>query len=219
MPGAPSKRRRGRRELAGIEVLGLVLSNCASGFSREGVTVLPRAKRACGVRQKHMKRMVIGMDRQKTSTFVNMIRRLVMGLKALILKEQTTKGIDAKEDPARGRLPAIITYLRHNYEQSKIPENQLASTFVNFIWPADHTPGSLVTSSLPVPEGGLRRLCLFRARREPCNCLLLFHRQVSRLIDPAGCGRSAWRDQGSFSPPWKNDRVRWGCNLSRVGRG
>ena len=33
---------------------------------------------------------------------------------------------------------------------------------------------------------------------------------------PAANGRCAWRDQGSFFPPWKNDRVRCGCNLNRV---
>ena len=97
----------------------------------------PRAKRACGVRQKRPERLEIGVDRQITSTFVNMIRRLVMRLKPLILKEKTTKGIDAKEDRAQGRLPAIITYLSHNSERSDIAKNQITSTFVNFTWPRD----------------------------------------------------------------------------------
>ena len=125
---APSKRLGDMRELAGKEVTQLALLASALGFSKE-------AKRACRVRQKRLERMVIGMGRQKTSTFVNMIRRLVMGLKSLILKEKTTKGIDAKEDPAQGRLPAIITYLRHNSERSDIAKNQITSTFVNFTWP------------------------------------------------------------------------------------
>ena len=127
---APSKRLGDMRELAGIEVTQLAPLDCALGFSKE-------AKRACTVRQERPQRLVIGMDRQITSTFVNMIRRLVMRLKSLILKEKTTKGIHAKEDPAQGRVPAIITYLRHNSERSDIAKNQITSTFVNFTWPHD----------------------------------------------------------------------------------
>ena len=137
MPAAPSKTPGDMGELAGKEVSQLAPSDCALSVSKEDPTVLPRAKRACGVRQKRLERMVIGMDRQKTSTFVNTIRRLVMGLKSLILKEKTTKGMDAKGDRAQGRLPAIITYLRHNSERSHIAKSHITSTFVTFAWPHD----------------------------------------------------------------------------------
>ncbi|MGD0662543.1 MAG: hypothetical protein ABSD38_31185 [Syntrophorhabdales bacterium] len=141
---APSKRLGDMRELAGIEVTQLAPLDCALGFSKE-------AKRACTVRQERPQRLVIGMDRQITSTFVNMIRRLVMRLKSLILKEKTTKGIHAKEDPAQGRVPAIITYLRHNSERSDIAKNQITSTFVNFIWPHDLPPATGGGDASPEP--------------------------------------------------------------------
>ncbi len=137
---APSKSLGEMRELAGIEVSQLALLASALGFSR-----------ACTVRQKRPQHLEIGVDRQKTSTFVNMIRRLVIRLKSLILKENTTKGIDAKEGPAQGRLPAIITYLRHNSERSDIAKNQITSTFVNFIWPHDLPPATGGGDASPEP--------------------------------------------------------------------
>lgn len=137
---APSKSLGEMRELAGIEVSQLALLASALCFSR-----------ACTVRQKRLERMAIGMGRQKTSTFVNMIRRLVIRLKSLILKEKTTESIDAKEGPAQGRLPAIITYLRHNSERSDIAMNQITSTFVNFTWPHDLPPATGGGDASPEP--------------------------------------------------------------------
>ncbi len=162
--------------MAAIEVFGLVLSNCARVFLRKSSGFGLREtglRRTSAAHKTHEN----GRGPSRNVHFRQRVPAPRHRAQSLDTHGKDHENAEVQREPRKGRLLAIITYLRQNPEDSDIPKNRITSTFVNFTRPRG-------------PCASHRR-----GRRQPCNCLLLFHRRVSRLIDPAGCGRSAWRDR------------------------